>query len=343
MKKPIIIEYPSWNPYAIPTIGNLRGYFIGRALRQILKTDKIKKIDTEYLFNDTCYPSIKKEIEQLTIEEKAIFNFSSVTTIVFPETINKLLAKIGYDNFSIIHEKDLWRTIPSILVVLAVKKLLVSEELAKKVKTKFNYSSEEFLINSKGVPLYLLSDLCYSFSRMTNAELVISIIGEDQKKHVSSLITLNKVLGVNNRHIVLNGLVYKGSQKGENKKFSKREGDYIEEGWLDVEKRNLSLFFLNRKFDIPIFNFDAEYLSWKIKNRKVLSELKLINKKGVRVETRGFSSSLLGDLKNEIIEKKNTSVSKLVDYLFKLTLLKIKGSPLFNQNDYDILEEILII
>lgn len=253
-KKRILVEYPSWNPYNTPHIGNLRCYVLGNFCRKLLQF-KNNKVDCEYFVNDFADPLVSSAYSEGLIKKA--------------EVHSSILEILKEDELSYFHEVDLETTRKNLIIILSELNLLVKGNNKNfKITYEFPYGNEENLITEEGKPLYFFNDLAYGFKKGFSYDEIYTFLGEDQKKHGLNLLKISEKLGKVKRKIVLYGLVYK-----DNEKYSKRKGDKLEVSSFFELKREIFLFYNNQKVTTPIFNFEAEFERWKTKNKKVLFNL----------------------------------------------------------------------
>jgi len=294
-----IIEYPSWNPYNSPTIGNLRCYVLGSFISKLLSLEKeTKRI---YFVNDFADPLINSG----KLANKRSVVHSSILDILKNQNLKFIHESEVTERFKDIVLKDL-ETEGVLNVIGNLKRILKSEKIF------LRYGNQEVLVTTEGKPLYLLTDLCFSYQN-NKAQRVFTFLGEDQKKHCLNLIEINKLLKINNRIFHLYGLVYKDNFN----KYSKRKGDSINFKWFSDNKRELFLFFNNQKSKSPIFNFNLSFQKWCFKNRIALKNINLLRDSSHQVLSCGQKHKAEELIKKAVLlSNTNLYTSPLVDHLF---------------------------
>ena len=307
-KRTILVEYPSWNPYAKPTIGNIRAYVLGSFTYKLLNSSYNSEkgfIKREYLVNDSGDPTYDKRklgIEYATVSKDILELLSEEEGLVY------------------FHESSLYPEIErKVTSLLKQKGLLTNEEddvIVNSQKITFKYGTKEFIRTKEGTPLYFFHDLCYGYKNRSY-DKVYSFLGQDQKKHCCNLKEVEKNIETNNRIIHLYGLVYK---KG-GIRFSKRAGDTLP---LDFQtkKEYYFLFFNNHKHTGSILDFYDQYDLWLNKNKKILANLYMVREISEKINVCKTSSCTNSTVGINILKKslnnleKTILTSPLVDYLF---------------------------
>lgn len=295
----ILVEYPSWNPYSTPTIGNLRCYALGRFCYNLLNKKNLL-VDREYFVNDFSDPSVLDS-----------YNNGELIKSKLHSDILKILE----EKFKFFHEVELQRIRKTVILILSQKKLIYSKDGLIQVRKPLPYGSKEILINNNKKPLYFLNDLCYGFKKNLNYDLIYSFMGEDQKKHALNLLDISREIGVTSRKIVLYGLVYKNNRD----KYSKRKGDKLDLNWFFENRSKLLLFFNNKKTTNTIKNFEEEFFLWCNKNKKPLLNLELIpslRPSGTDCNCNQEFTDLYLKTTNQLLEEGIVQPSPIVERIF---------------------------